>query len=83
MILQYVTMHLYNFACTRFGNTEVNETLHKINKESYNATNRGLDLLSMQILTVRSISEFENDRVDDRILIRAIMRQYKILYYQF
>ena len=50
--IHHVTDHLYMYGCARRGDTDQNETLHKLTKSCYLATNKQLPTLAAQVLKI-------------------------------
>eukprot|EP00171_Calliarthron_tuberculosum_P022686 IDg22686t1 len=51
-LMHHASNHIRLFGCTRNGDTDANETLHKQTKAAYNATNKQVDGLASQLLRV-------------------------------
>ena len=56
-LMWHLSEHLMSFGCRRTGDTDSNETLHKFSKKSYNATNKRLQQLGSQILSLRNAAK--------------------------
>ncbi|KAI0557494.1 hypothetical protein FGB62_294g06 [Gracilaria domingensis] len=50
----HISNHLFDYGCVRKGSTDANETLHKLTKAGYNATNKHLLNLAPQLLKART-----------------------------
>ncbi len=55
--MRHIGDHLHLFGCSRLGESEENEAMHKPTKQSYNATNKKADIIGPQLLAVRPIAQ--------------------------
>eukprot|EP00171_Calliarthron_tuberculosum_P001347 IDg1347t1 len=55
-IMRHAVDHLKSYGCSRRGDTDENECLHKTTKSAYHATNKRIVQVADQLLTVRSIA---------------------------
>eukprot|EP00171_Calliarthron_tuberculosum_P003409 IDg3409t1 len=56
--MRHVSDALFMFGCSRRGDSDSNETLHKATKNSISASNRKLEQIASQVLLNRSIASF-------------------------
>eukprot|EP00171_Calliarthron_tuberculosum_P004396 IDg4396t1 len=59
-LMRHAADHLLRFGCSRRGDTDQNETMHKTTKACYQATNKKMNQLTDQVLTA-SRQQYFND----------------------